>query len=146
MYERGWLWTGQLFGFGVPNRRCFVVHGEASEETNGGVDKGRGGDEAVLFVAAPGKPAGEVEVVEQRDRGFAGGVVGDEDHWDTERRFTEVLGFECGVEQQFGLGGGLGFGVLDLFRHVYSPDSIMRSRRQLSRCPGESDCGICTLE
>ena len=81
----------------------------------------------MLFVAAPGEPAFEIEVVEKSDGGFVSWVVGDEDEGEAEAWVAEVLRFEGDFEDELGLGGGLGFGVLCLFRHVYSPDSIMGS-------------------
>ena len=141
------LWRDDLPGFRVKHRDGFVVHRQAGEVTNGGVDEGGCGDEAVLFVAAPGKPAGEIVVFEQRYRGFAGGVIGDLDHREAEARIAEILGFKGDVEQELGLGCGLG--LLRLFRslvlrglvwlrHVYSPDSIMESSHLISGSTGWS--------
>lgn len=117
-------------GFVIPNGDGFVIHGEAGEVTDGGVDERGSGYEAVLFVAAPGEPAFEVQVFDERDGGFVGGVVGDEDECKPEAWAAEVLRFEGRVEDELRLGGG--FGVWCLFRHVYSPDSIMRSRGLIS--------------
>lgn len=109
------LWRDNLSGFRVEHSDGFVVHGQAGKVADGGVDEGGCGDEAVLLIAAPRKPAGEIVVIEQRHRGFAGGVVGDQDHRQADARIAEILGFEGDVEQELGLGGWLGFAVLRLF-------------------------------